>query len=86
MYDRLTSLVIVFLTHPGLLVNIDIPQAMPETFGYFLRGLWQASWVLIMQSFSDGSSRTMASFVYYFILLMWASIKVQLALKEANRR
>jgi hypothetical protein len=86
MYDWFTSSVIVFLTHPGLLIDIDIPGAMPERIGYFLRGMWQATWVLIMQSFSNGSSRTIASFVYYFILLMWASIKVQTALKEANRR
>lgn len=85
MYDWLTSSVIVFLTHPGILIDMDIPENIPGPAASVFRGMWQAMWVLIMQSFSDGAQHFVAYFTYYFIFLVWLAIKVQMAMKQAAR-
>lgn len=78
-------MVILFLTHPGILIDITMPTLIPESIGYMLRGLWQSSWVLVMQSFSEGEKSTMAMMTYYFIFLIWMAIKVKIALSQAGR-
>ncbi len=80
MYDSRTSLLIVFLTYPGILLTIPA-----ETMLYtWLRGLWQASWVTVMQSYSDGPKATIARLVYWGLFMIWAYIKVALALAQAR--
>ncbi len=79
MYTGYTALLIVFLTHPGVLIPIPAP-AMWTWF----RALWQAAWVMVLQSFSEGSKNWMASMVYWVVLYMWAYIYVAIALAEAN--
>jgi hypothetical protein len=71
MYGTLTSLLIVFLTHPGTLVTIPAPGLYS-----WLRGLWQATWVLVMQSFSDGKTAFFAEVAYGAIFVMWASVQL----------
>lgn len=85
MYDWITSTVIVFLTHPGILIDMEIPENIPGPAGSVFRGMWQATWTLVMQSFSGGSEQVAAFFVYYFIFFIWVAIKVQMALKQAAR-
>ena len=79
MYEGWTRLLIVFLTHPGVL--IPIPATALWTW---IRGLWQASWVMVMHSFSEGNKNTLAEMVYWVILGIMAYIQVAIALAEAK--
>ena len=79
MYTGYTALLIVFLTHPGILV--PIPATGVWTW---IRGLWQASWVMVMQSFSEGNRSLMAAFAYWLVLYMWAYMYVAIALAQAK--
>jgi hypothetical protein len=79
MYEGWTRLLIVFLTHPGVLV--PIPATALWTW---IRGLWQASWVMVMHSFSEGNKSLLASMVYWVILGIMAYIQVAIALAEAR--
>jgi hypothetical protein len=80
MYTGYTALLIVFLTHPGIVIPIPGP-GLP---GSWLRGLFQASWTMVMQSFSEGSRSYMASMVYWVVLYMWGYIYIAIALAEAK--
>ena len=79
MYTGYTSLLIVFLTHPGVLIPIPLTGLWT-----WIRGLWQASWVLVMHSFSEGKRSFMATMVYWAILYAWAYIYVAIALAQAK--
>lgn len=79
MYEGWTRLLIVFLTHPGVLV--PIPATALWTW---IRGLWQASWVMVMHSFSEGEKSTLAAMVYWIILGVMAYIQVAIALADAK--
>ena len=79
MYEGWTRLLIVFLTHPGVLV--PIPATALWTW---IRGLWQASWVMVMHSFSEGNKNTLAALVYWGILFTMAYIQVAIALASAK--
>ena len=80
MYEGWTRLLIVFLTHPGVLVPIPAPGVIFQ----WIRGLWQASWVMVMHSFSEGSRSLLASLVYWVILGVMAYIQVAIALADAR--
>jgi hypothetical protein len=72
MYEGWTRLLIVFLTHPGIMLTI------PAT-GFLMqwgRGLWQASWVMVMHSFSEGSKSQLASWTYVGALLAWGYVQI----------
>lgn len=75
MYQGWTRLLIVFLTHPGVILDIPAPGLWS-----WIRGLWQASWVLVMHSFSEGKYAMIAPFVYWGVLLTKVYINVQLIL------
>lgn len=77
MYDYVTSFLLIFLTHPGVAYN----WFEPGVFG----GLFQAVVISILQSPSDMSASfaTTMSIIYWVMLLVWAYVKVQLALKGA---
>jgi hypothetical protein len=79
MYEGWTRLLIVFLTHPGVLVPIPAPQLWS-----WVRGLWQASWVMVMHSFSEGNKSALASMVYWILLGVMAYIQVAIALADAR--
>jgi hypothetical protein len=65
MYEGWTRLLIVYLTHPGVLISIPANGVMS-----WARGLWQASWVMVMHSFSKGSRSLIASLVYWFFFAL----------------
>jgi hypothetical protein len=75
MYEGLTRLLIVFLTHPGVILDIPAPALWS-----WPRGLWQASWVLVMHSFSEGRNSTFAPFVYWAVLFAKTYINIRLIL------
>jgi len=79
MYTGALAYVIVFLTHPGILIPIPAIGMLS-----WLRGFWQASWVLVMHSFSEGSRSLMASMVYWIIFMLWAYIRVAIALAASD--
>ena len=79
MYEGWTRLLIIFLTHPGVLVPIPAPGMWS-----WIRGLWQASWVMVMHSFSEGTKNTLAALVYWALLFMMVYIQVALALAKAQ--
>ena len=79
MYEGWTGLLIVFLTHPGVIV--PIPATGVWTW---VRGLWQASWVMILHSFSEGKWNQLASMVYWIVLIMTAYIQVAIAMSQAK--
>jgi hypothetical protein len=87
MYEGLTRLLIVYLTHPGIVLSISpSPPALLGRVSFvavlwaWLRGLWQASWVMVMHSFSEGKRATLASWVYWGVLFMsmWLSVIAEL--------
>lgn len=80
MYEGWTRLLIVFLTHPGILVT------QPATgFGFLWgRGLLQASVVLAMHGASEGKWRDIVGYGYWGVLAMWVYIKVAVASKMAK--
>lgn len=71
MYGVKTSLVLVFLTHPGILLPISAPGAWS-----WLRGLWQASWATGLQAFSEGKYSFWAEVVFAAIFLLWTGVQV----------
>jgi hypothetical protein len=74
MYGNLTSFVIIFLTHPGVVFNFFDP-GVPG-------GLFQATIILLLSAPSDGKAsfaNTMA-IIYYVMLGIWAYVKVRLLL------
>ena len=75
MYEGWTRLLIVFLTHPGVIVPIPA-----QGLWTWIRGLWQATWVLIMHSFSEGKNSFYAQVVYWVVLYAMIYVKVQLIL------
>lgn len=79
MYEGVVRLLIVFLTHPGVLIPI------PAT-GMFawIRGLLQASVSLFLHSFSDGKNSQLVSFVYWGILLIKSYILIAISLGDAR--
>ena len=79
MYEGWTRLLIVFLTHPGVLIPIPA-----EGLFTWARGLWQASWVLILHSFSEGNKNQLASMVYWVVLIVMAYIQVAIALAQSK--
>ena len=79
MYEGWTRLLIIFLTHPGVLVPIPAPGMWS-----WIRGLWQASWVMVMHSFSEGTKNMLAALVYWSVLFMMVYIQVALALAKAK--
>jgi hypothetical protein len=76
MYEGWTRLIFVFLTHPGIVVN---PPATGIGF-LWLRGLLQASIVLIMHSASETKWKLLMEYAYWGAFALWFYIKVQLAL------
>lgn len=80
MYEGWTRLLIVFLTHPGVILPIPAPGVVYQ----WIRGLWQASWVMVMHSFSEGNKATLASLVYWGILFAMAYIQVAIAMAQAK--
>ncbi len=79
MYERWTRLLIVFLTHPGVLLPIPA-----EGLWTWPRGLWQASWVMILHSFSEGKWKTIAEMTYWLFLFMMVYIQVAIAASQAK--
>jgi hypothetical protein len=79
MYEGWTRLLIVFLTHPGVLVPFPA-----EGLYTWARGFFQATVALIMHSFSDGNKNQIASMVYWVILIVMAYIQVAIALSQSN--
>ena len=74
MYGNVTSFIIVFLTHPGVVVNFFDPGVAG--------GLFQAAMVLLFSAPSDGKAsfaNTMA-IIYWVLLGIWAYVKVRLLL------
>lgn len=79
MYEGWTRLLIVFLTHPGVLIPIPATGAIY----LWMRGLWQASWVMVLHSFSENSKwRQLAEMSYWLILFMMAYIQVAIAMAQ----
>ena len=79
MYEGWTRLLIVYLTHPGVL------HPLPATgLWTWFRGIWQASWVMILHSFSEGDKNKLAEMVYWGMLLGMAYIQVAIALAQAK--
>jgi hypothetical protein len=79
MYEGWTRLLIIYLTHPGVLVPIPA-----EGLWTWARGLWQASWVMILHNFSEGRWNQLAELTYWGILFVMAYIRVAVALAEVK--
>lgn len=78
MYEGWTRLLIVFLTHPGVLVPIPA-----EGLWTWARGLWQASWVMILHSFSENSKwKQLAEMSYWIVLFVMVYIQVAIAMAD----
>ena len=77
MYEGWTRLLIVFLTHPGVLVPIPA-----EGLWAWVRGLWQASWVMVLHSFSEGKWTQLASMVYWAVLVIATYLQVAIAMAK----
>lgn len=75
MYGYAISFILIFLTHPGVAYNFFDP-GIPG-------GIFQALFVLLMQSPSDGkaSFADTMSIIYWVILAIWAYFRVQIALR-----
>jgi hypothetical protein len=78
MYEGWTRLLIVFLTHPGILVSVPA-TGMLMLWG---RGLLQASIVLTMHSAAETKSSQLVQYVYWGVLILWTVIKVEIADKS----
>jgi hypothetical protein len=78
MYTGWTRLLIVFLTHPGLLVSVPA-SGMLMLWG---RGLLQASVVLAMHGASETRMSQIVEYLYWGTFLFWAWIKVEVADKS----
>jgi hypothetical protein len=79
MYEGWTRLLIVYLTHPGVLIPIPAPGMYS-----WIRGLWQASWVMVMHSFSEGTKNLLAALVYWTVVFVMVYIQVAIALAKAK--
>jgi hypothetical protein len=77
MYEGWTRLLIVYLTHPGVLVPIPAPGMYS-----WIRGLWQASWVMVMHSFSEGTKNLLAAVVYWGLVFIMVYIQVAIAVAK----
>lgn len=77
MYTGAVAALIVFLTHPGVLVPIPAPGLLS-----WVRGVWQAAWVCVLHSFSEGSRNTLASLVYWGIFFVWAYLQTAIQLAQ----
>lgn len=71
MYGTRVSLILLFLTHPGILLPIPAPGIWS-----WLRGLWQAGWVTGLQAFSESSYSFAAEVTFYSIFLLWAAVQL----------
>ena len=78
MYEGWTRLLLVFLTHPGIVINVP---ATGTGFSW-LRGLLQAGIVLGMHGASEGKWKQLVEYLYWGAFALWSYIKVQLALKK----
>lgn len=78
MYEGWTRLLIVFLTHPGILVSMPASGIM-MLWG---RGLLQAGIVLAMHGASETKMSQIIQYLYWGALLFWAWIKVEIADKS----
>jgi hypothetical protein len=78
MYEGLTRLLIVFLTHPGVLVPIPVTGVIY----LWVRGLWQATWVLILHGFSEGGWKQIAELTYWMLLVVMVYIQVAIAMAQ----
>jgi hypothetical protein len=63
MYSTGISMLIVFITHPGVL--FDVFKDSP-----IIRGFWQAAWATGLQGFSSSSYSTLASMVFSVIAFL----------------
>ncbi len=79
MYEGWTRLLIVFLTHPGVLVPIPVTGVAY----LWMRGLWQASWVMVLHSFSESSNwKRLAEMTYWIVLFVMVYIQVAIAMAQ----
>jgi hypothetical protein len=78
MYQGWTRLLIVFLTHPGILLDVPATGILMQ----WGRGLLQAAIVLVLHLGSEGQMSLMIQYVYWFVLLGWIWIKVEIADKS----
>lgn len=72
MYDRRTQTLIVFLTHPGIIIPIPGPGMWS-----WLRGLWQASWVTGLNAFAAGKYSFWAELVFAGLFLLWVALQLK---------
>ena len=77
MYEGWTRLLIVFLTHPGIVLSVPA-----EGLWTWVRGLWQAAWVMVLHSFSEGKWNQLASIVYWAVLVVTAYLQVAIAMAK----
>lgn len=77
MYGIRTQLLIVFLTHPGILLPIPGPGMWS-----WLRGLWQAGWVTGLNAYAEGKYSFWAELVFAGCFLMWVAVQLQPYMKE----
>lgn len=80
MYEGWTRLLIVFLTHPGVILPIPVTGPLY----LWARGLWQAGWVMLLHSFSEGNKSMLAALVYWMVLLMMVYVQAAIALADAK--
>ena len=80
MYEGWTRLLIVYLTHPGVVLPIPVTGVLYT----WARGLWQAAWVMILHSFSEGKWNQLASISYWMTLIGMAYIQVAIAMADAK--
>ena len=83
MYTGWIRLLIVFLSHIFL-----VPVLPGDGLVYaWVRGLVQATAVMIMHSFSEGSAlrSSVVSYLYLGTLAAWVGVKVNIALKQAGQ-
>lgn len=77
MYTGWTRLLIVFLTHPGILIS----QPAAGIGFLWARGILQASVVLAMHAASEGKWKDIVGYGYWAALWLWVYIKVKMAQK-----
>jgi hypothetical protein len=79
MYEGWTRLLIVFLTHPGIVLSVPA-----EGLWTWVRGLWQASWVMVLHSFSEGKWNQLGSIAYWMVLIGMVYLQVAIAMAQAK--
>lgn len=80
MYEGWTRLLIVFLTHPGVLVPIPVTGVLY----IWARGAFQAVVVAAMHGFSEGRFRLLSEIIYWILLVVMAYVQVAIALADAK--